>query len=60
MEALANSKSVVLSNRRQAMEFANFYAPEHLILAFDDKEAAEAAAEVLPPPYCVVFFGCTG
>lgn len=36
--ALANSAAVVLSDRKEALDFINAYAPEHLILALNDAE----------------------
>lgn len=36
--ALANSAAVVLRNRKEALDFINAYAPEHLILALNDAE----------------------
>lgn len=37
-QALAYSKFILVENAEQAMELANAYAPEHLILAVDDYE----------------------
>lgn len=37
-EALANSSAVVLRDRKEALDFINAYAPEHLILALNDAE----------------------
>lgn len=36
--ALANSSAVVLHDRKEALDFINAYAPEHLILALNDAE----------------------
>ncbi len=36
--ALANSAAVVLRDRKEALDFINAYAPEHLILALNDAE----------------------
>lgn len=36
--ALQNSKSIVLSSIDEAIEFSNYYAPEHLILAIENVE----------------------
>lgn len=36
--ALQNSKSILLSSIDEAIEFSNFYAPEHLILAIENAE----------------------
>ena len=36
--ALVNSAAVVLSDRKEALDFINAYAPEHLILALNDAE----------------------
>ena len=43
-KALDNSKLVLVSNKQEAMQLSNAYAPEHLILATDDYE--QLAAEV--------------
>ncbi|WP_312765454.1 histidinol dehydrogenase [Epilithonimonas sp.] len=37
--ALQNSKSILLSSIDEAIEFSNYYAPEHLILAIEDAES---------------------
>ena len=37
-KTLENSKLILVSNRQEAMELSNAYAPEHLILATDDYE----------------------
>ena len=44
-KALDNSKLVLVSNKQEAMQLSNAYAPEHLILATDDYE--QLAAEVV-------------
>jgi len=36
--ALENSKSILLSSINEAVEFSNYYAPEHLILAIENAE----------------------
>lgn len=36
--ALQNSKSILLSSIDEAIEFSNYYAPEHLILAIENAE----------------------
>ena len=36
--ALQNSKSILLSSLDEAIEFSNYYAPEHLILAIENAE----------------------
>lgn len=36
--ALQNSKSILLSSIDEVIEFSNFYAPEHLILAIENAE----------------------
>ena len=36
--ALENSRAIVVNSIDEAINFSNFYAPEHLILAFDDAE----------------------
>jgi len=35
-KALENSKAILLSSISECMQFSNFYAPEHLILAFEN------------------------
>lgn len=35
-KSLENSRIIVLSNRRDMLDFANYYAPEHLILSVSD------------------------
>ena len=37
-KALENSRAIVLKSIDEAINFSNFYAPEHLILAIDDAE----------------------
>lgn len=37
-KALENSRALVFENIQTAIEFSNFYAPEHLILAIEDAE----------------------
>ena len=37
-KALENSRAIVVNSIDEAINFSNFYAPEHLILAFDDAE----------------------
>jgi len=37
--ALQNSKSILLSSIDEAIEFSNYYAPEHLILAIENAES---------------------
>jgi histidinol dehydrogenase len=37
-KALENSRALIFENIQTAIEFSNFYAPEHLILAIDDSE----------------------
>jgi histidinol dehydrogenase len=37
-KALENSRALVFEDIQTAIEFSNFYAPEHLILAIDDAE----------------------
>ena len=37
-KALENSRAIVVNFIDEAINFSNFYAPEHLILAFDDAE----------------------
>jgi histidinol dehydrogenase len=37
-KALENSRALIFENIQTAIEFSNFYAPEHLILAIDDAE----------------------
>lgn len=37
-KALENSRALVFENIHTAIEFSNFYAPEHLILAIEDAE----------------------
>jgi histidinol dehydrogenase len=36
--ALQNSKSILLNSIDEAIEFSNYYAPEHLILAIENAE----------------------
>lgn len=43
-QALASSRAILAENVTQALEIANLYAPEHLILQLE--EAREAAAQV--------------
>lgn len=38
-KALANSKTLLFNSMMEAVEFSNFYAPEHLILSCDDAES---------------------
>lgn len=45
LKALNNSKTIVLNNLDECMEFSNAYAPEHLILA--TKNARELAESVM-------------
>lgn len=42
-KALANSRAVVLNDRRQALDFVNTYAPEHLILNLAQADAVAGA-----------------
>ena len=44
-KALENSRAIVLNSIDEAINFSNFYAPEHLILAFDDAEKKLAQIE---------------
>ena len=44
-QALANSKAVLVKDKKTAMEFSNAYAPEHLVLATADPD--ELAEEVV-------------
>jgi histidinol dehydrogenase len=44
-QALANSKSILVSSMEEAMLISNCYAPEHLIIATD--QAEELAAQVI-------------
>jgi histidinol dehydrogenase len=44
-QALANSKSILVSSMEEAMLISNRYAPEHLIIAAD--QAEEFAAQVI-------------
>ena len=44
-QALANSKSILVSSMEEAMLISNRYAPEHLIIAAD--QAEELAAQVI-------------
>jgi histidinol dehydrogenase len=37
--ALTNSKLILVQNLQQAIDFSNFYAPEHLIIAAENAEA---------------------
>jgi histidinol dehydrogenase len=37
-KALENSRALIFKDIQTAIEFSNFYAPEHLILAIDDAE----------------------
>lgn len=37
-KALENSRALIFEDIQTAIEFSNFYAPEHLILAIDDAE----------------------
>ena len=37
-KALENSRAIVVNSIDEAINFSNYYAPEHLILAFDDAE----------------------
>ena len=37
-KALENSRAIVLNSIDEAINFSNYYAPEHLILAIDDAE----------------------
>jgi histidinol dehydrogenase len=37
-KALENSRALVFENLKTAIDFSNFYAPEHLIFAVDDAE----------------------
>ncbi len=37
-KALENSRAIVVNSIDEAINFSNFYAPEHLILAFEDAE----------------------
>ncbi|MCZ8329686.1 MAG: histidinol dehydrogenase [Flavobacterium sp.] len=37
-KALENSRALIFEDIKTAIEFSNFYAPEHLILAIDDAE----------------------
>lgn len=37
-KALGNSRAIVVNSTDEAINFSNYYAPEHLILAFDDAE----------------------
>ena len=41
-QALANSRALVFSSLDNALDFANFYAAEHLIIASDDADALAA------------------
>ncbi len=36
IKALENSKTILLNNMEEAIDFSNYYAPEHLILACND------------------------
>lgn len=38
-KALANSKTLLFNTMQEAVNFSNYYAPEHLILACNDAEA---------------------
>jgi histidinol dehydrogenase len=42
-KALANSRVVILSDRQQALDFVNTYAPEHLILNIAQADAVADA-----------------
>lgn len=44
-KALENSRAIVVNSIDDAINFSNFYAPEHLILAFDDAENKVAKIE---------------
>jgi len=39
MEALKNSRAILLADINRCLDFSNLYAPEHLIIASDDAEA---------------------
>lgn len=39
-DSLANSRVIVLSDRKDMIDFANLYAPEHLILSIENPEQA--------------------
>ncbi len=43
-KALANSKTILFNTMQEAVEFSNYYAPEHLILSCDD--AASIAQQI--------------
>ena len=44
-KALENSRAIVVNSIDDAINFSNYYAPEHLILAFDDAENKLAQIE---------------
>lgn len=44
-KALENSRAIVVNSIDDAINFSNFYAPEHLILAFDNAENKVAKIE---------------